>query len=154
MSVQELTLQWIPEGIWEKRLHKPLGGDISLFQELIGDETAEEVIDEVRLHYGSAYPPALTGQPVIRVVMVSSGQRAIKPLSAVLRCAAPTAASWRSLTRPAAPCRSTWSTWHQVLVSHTMAPLTVSQRAVFAQKCVEELDSFICAAAPVHAKPL
>lgn len=85
MSVQELTLQWIPEGSWEKRLHKPLGGDISLFQELIGDETAEEVIDEVRLHYGSAYPPALTGQPVIRVVMVSSGQRAIKPLSAVLR---------------------------------------------------------------------
>ena len=42
-------------------------------------------MDEVRLHDGKAYQPALIGQPVIRVEVVSSGQRAVKPLSAVLR---------------------------------------------------------------------
>ena len=85
MSLQEQYLQWIPEGAWEKRLHKPLGADISLLQGLVGDETAEEVMEEVRLHYGKAFQPALTAQPVIRVEMVSSGQKTIKPLSAVLR---------------------------------------------------------------------
>ena len=54
-------------------------------QELVGDDTPEEVMEGVRLHYGKAYPSALTWQPVIRVELVSSGKRTIKPLSAMLR---------------------------------------------------------------------
>ena len=85
MSTDPFTLHWIPVGTLQKRLQRTLGAGASLVQGLIGDETADEVMEQVKLHFGERYKPALTGQPVIRVEMVSSGSREIKPLSAVLR---------------------------------------------------------------------
>ena len=84
MRVATHTLQWFPEGALFKLVHRGLGSHGSIKQ-CIADETPEEVLEELKLLFSKHSRAALSAQPIVRVLLVGSDKKQIKPLSAILR---------------------------------------------------------------------
>ena len=84
MRVATQTLRWFPEGALFQLVHKGLGTRGSIKQG-IADETPEEVLEELRLLFSEHSKAALSVQPIVRVLLVGSDKKQIKPLSAILR---------------------------------------------------------------------
>ena len=84
MGVTTQTLNWFPEGALFKRVLKGLCHHGSIKQG-IADETPEEVLEELRLLFCEHSRAALSVQPIVRVLLVGSDKKQIKPLSAILR---------------------------------------------------------------------
>ena len=84
MDITTQTLRWFPEGALLQLVHKGLCNQGSIKQG-IADETLEEVLEELKLLFSKHSRAALSGQPIVRVLLVGSDKKQIKPLSAILR---------------------------------------------------------------------
>ena len=84
MSVTTQTLRWFPEGALFQLVHRELGTRGSIKQ-CIADETPEDVLEELKLLFSKHSRAALSAQPIVRVLLVGSDKKQIKPLSAILR---------------------------------------------------------------------
>lgn len=78
------TLRWLPEGALHKKIRKQLGEETSIDQE-IGDETPEEILDELRLLFSKYFGDALSSKPQVRVLLGGNDEKQTKPISAIVR---------------------------------------------------------------------